>query len=123
KGAYNQQPVISLNTAITLNQASDLKYLGQLTSAEFIEVERMLYNRGRYNAALRNDYTEASPIVSLLHAAETGQLDRLVAERQIAEFGQHDVRDEMGKYLYRQPINQQYQLSLQGGAPNQKFSL
>ncbi len=119
KGAYNQPLHVSLSSNVTFSNKPDLYYLPQMSSSAFIDVEEMLFKQGFYGDVLSNNYSfpTISPVVNLLNQAQQGQISQASADQQIDALRSHDMRQDYEKYLYREGVNQQYALSLDGGGP------
>lgn len=117
KGRLNQPLQISLNGNVTFTGKPDLFYLPQMSSADFISVERNLFAQGFYDDDLSNtfSYPPVSPVVALLNQVREGTLSQNAADAQIAQLAKHDVRDDFEKYIYRTGISQQHALSFSGG--------
>jgi TonB-linked SusC/RagA family outer membrane protein len=120
KGKTNSPPVINFNSNLTISAKPDLFYTPQLTSAEFIGVEKFLFNQGHfYN--LSDGYSYLTPVVDLLYQNQNGQITAQQLNNQLNAFMHDDVRSDMEKYLYRKPVNQQYALSIAGGGNANKY--
>ncbi|WP_449048388.1 SusC/RagA family TonB-linked outer membrane protein [Parapedobacter sp.] len=124
KGGYGNATKIEVNSNITVGNKPDLFYMPRMTSADFIGVERMLFNRGYYRSSETSiSRTPLTPVVELLIAQRDGLMDSLAAERAINELAGYDVRNDVARYMMRQSINQQYALGLQGGTERQRYAL
>jgi len=123
KGKREQGPTIQLNTNITIGEQSNLYYAPQLTSAEFIDVERFLFEKGYYNASINNGYSPLSPLVEILQQHNDGILSSIEVENRLAVLASQDVRRDMLNYARRAPVNQQYQLSVTGGGKANRYYL
>lgn len=121
KGKLNQQTKVGFNTNVTIGDKPDLYYQPQMTSAEFIDLEKFLYSKGSYNATLRNDYDLISPVVALL-AKET-PANTVATQASIEALKQNDVRQQLDQYFYRKSLQQQYYLSLNGGGASNTYHL
>ncbi|MCL4639491.1 MAG: SusC/RagA family TonB-linked outer membrane protein [Olivibacter sp.] len=120
KGTNNAKPSISLNSNLTVGQKPNLYYPGQLSSAEFIEVEKFLFGQGFYwNIA--DGFSAISPVVSMLHEHQMGRLDDAQLDAELAALGNKDVRNDLDRYIYRRSINQQYALNIAGGGKNNRY--
>ncbi|UPZ37986.1 SusC/RagA family TonB-linked outer membrane protein [Sphingobacterium sp. PCS056] len=122
-GKYNQKATINLTSNVTIGQKPRLFTQRQMSSAEYIEVETKMFEIGRYNSAINNGYAALSPAVEILlqHRNNKINLDRRNA--MLDSLAQYDTRHDRLKYLYRVPINQQYNLSISGGTTVQKYYL
>src|SRR5690606_32968681 len=92
----------------------------QLSSAEFVEVEKFLFGQGFYwNIA--DGFSAISPVVSMLHEHQMGRLDDAQLDAELAALGNKDVRNDLDRYIYRRSINQQYALNIAGGGKNNRY--
>lgn len=113
------KPKIELNSNVTFQQKDDLYNINNMSSADAIELERYLFQQGRYNSALTGPYynTPLTPVVELLVANPTD------ASSQIEAMKNHDVRDDLTKYMYRTSANQQYHLNISGAQEKMSYFL
>ncbi|MBB5438806.1 TonB-linked SusC/RagA family outer membrane protein [Pedobacter sp. AK017] len=123
KGSPNQEPKVSINGNITIGDKPDLYYAPRLSSSDYIEVEKFLFNQGAYNSIITNKYGAISPVIEILLKNRNNVLTNGQTEEQINQFKQFDFRDQLGKYYYQKSINQQYNLNVNGGAQNQIYYL
>lgn len=117
KGQLNQPFKISLNSNITTTGAPDLTYNPNfLPSSTYIEIEKFLYEKGKYNTVLSDliNYPTISPAVEIL--ANGGKLTSADSTVQINRLKTIDVRDANKNLFYRPAIHQQHQLNLSGGS-------
>ncbi len=124
KGAYNHQIEVNLNVNTTIGEKPDIFYQPKMSSSDYIDVEKMLFNNGYYNSIAASRRNRAlTPAVDLLYAARNGSITAENANLQIDALRQYDVRNDFQKYFYRKTVNQQYALNLNGGGANQKYYL
>ncbi|WP_188927570.1 SusC/RagA family TonB-linked outer membrane protein [Dyadobacter endophyticus] len=124
KAAYEQPLRVSLNTSLTVTQKPDPFYLPRMSSSQVIDMEQLLFSRGYYKTAENSPGKPAlTPVVELLIAARDGKISAGSADAQINALRNVDVRNDYRKYLYRNSVNQQYALSLQGGGKASRFHL
>src|SRR6202012_1068503 len=64
-----------------------------------------------------------SPVVQTLSDLRNGLITQNQADQSIAAFGKIDVRDDLSKYFYQHPIDQQYSVSLRGGSEKNDYYL
>lgn len=125
KGKNNQKPKVSFNSNVTLGDKPDLFYQPQLSSADFIEMEKILFSRNYYRSMeiSSNRNNPLSPVAELLIAKRDGLISPAMADAQIEALKLQDVRSDMEKHLYRNSINQQYSVNMNGGTENQRYLL
>jgi len=122
-GKYNQPLQISVNSNVSISDKPDLFYLPQISSSDFIDVEKYLFSRGRYDDRLNTTIPYApfvTPVVELLAQQRNLPLNdvqgRTQIDAKIDALRKYDVRNDFEKYVYRQPIKQQYAFNLRGGS-------
>lgn len=123
KGKLNQKPSVNFNSNITIGGKPDLFYQQQLSSSEFVDLEQFLFNKGAYNAALRNNYATISPVVVILQKLKLNQLTQEQTNNLLDGYRKIDVRDQQSQYYYRKSLQQQYHMDLSGGGTNQTYYL
>lgn len=122
-GKYNQKTKINLLSNVTVGQKPRLFTQRQMTSAEYIEVETDMFERGRYNTRINNGFAALSPAVEILLMHRNGQIDLGRRDNLLDSLAQQDIRHDLLKYFYQTPVNQQYNLNISGGSQHQKFFL
>lgn len=124
KGRYNQKVKVGFNANVTVGDKPDMFYQPRMSAADFIGVEKMLFDKGFYASAETGYNNPAlTPVVELLIARRDGKITAAQAEEQIAALAGHDVRNDFDRYFYRKSVNQQYALSFTGGSDVQRFNL
>lgn len=121
KGKINQPARISINSNVTVADVPDLFYRPQLSSREFIDVERFLFNKGAYTSAIGNGYSALSPVVAALSDNKNGLLSNADLETRLNSLAGIDSRNDWSQYVYRKSVNQQYSLNLSGGGAYQSY--
>jgi TonB-linked SusC/RagA family outer membrane protein len=122
KGKFNQPVQISLNANVTVSQKPDPFYLPAMSTADYIDMERTLFERGYYQAFEDSeDKTALTPVVELLIAQRDGKISQAQLQSQIEGLKNQDLRSDVGKYLYQNQLNQQYALSARGGSVSHKY--
>jgi TonB-linked SusC/RagA family outer membrane protein len=124
RGKINQAIQVDLNSNMTISDKPDLFYdRNFLSSSDFIDVEKILFDRGFYDDDIANtqgNFVPVSPVVDLLNRARSGLISESEAASRINSFRTNDVRDDISKFFYRRSINQQYSINIRGG--NEKSS-
>jgi len=121
KKGISKKPAVSLNANITLTEKPDLFYQPQLSSSEYIEVERFLYEKGYFNANLNNPFSLLSPVVVALDKAKRGLSSTRETEEYLQYLASIDNRDQIGRHFYRKGVQQQYHFNISGGGNNNTY--
>lgn len=109
----------NFNCSINFGQKPDLYYYRNfLPPSDAVELERTLFDMGRY---VRNDWTAFTPAIEILFALDEELIDQETANAHLEALKQYDIRDEAMRYLYRKIVNQQYSLNLNGGVEEHRF--
>lgn len=125
KGQANQPLQTQVNSNVTVGSKPDLYYKPRMTSNEFIDLEIELFGRGIYDNDINDTYSypALTPVVDILASLRQGEINQADANQQINTFRQYDLRDQALSYLYRNSLNQQYSLNMQGGGDRHSFYL
>lgn len=124
KGRYNQPIKIGFNANATIGDKPDIFYQPRMSAADFIGVEKILFDKGFYvNAETGYNNPALTPVVELLIARRDGKITTGQADAQINALALNDVRNDFDQYFYRKSVNQQYALSFSGGSEIQLFNL
>jgi len=121
KGSFEQKPVISFNSNITILDKPDLYTLPQIPASDFIDLERFLFDKGFYNNLLSRTNRPLTPVVEILAKQRSGEISPTAADAAINALRNVDVRHDFDKYIYRKGVNQQYAASISGGGKNVKY--
>jgi len=116
KRAKKNQPLqVNASVNVMVTQQPDLRRNNAMSSGDFIEVEKLLFDRGFYSG------TESSviklpltPAVELFIAARDGKLSSAGLESKLEQLRQVDVREEYMRTLGNSVVNRQYALNLSG---------
>lgn len=117
KGRTDQPMNIGFTSNVTIGQKPDLNYIPQIKPTDFIDIEKMLFEKGYYNTIISNTAANRpySPVVSILNDQKNGLITEQQATNQIDQLRKYNLRDDMSKYLYRNSVKQQYALNFNGG--------
>lgn len=121
-GKRGQKAKLDFNANLTFAGKPDLFYNPRMTTADYLEVERMLFSRGFYQTreqSLQN--VPLTPAVELLIANRDGRLSTSDLNEQFATLSGQDIREQQGRYLYRNSLQQQYSLSVTGGGQRNSY--
>lgn len=116
KAKYNQNFQVTLSSNITIREKPDLFYFPQMSSSDFIDVEKFLFEKNFYSADLINtNYPVISPVVELLHQVSLGNISQASADEQIDKWRSLDLRNDFDKYVNTNAVLQQHHVTLGGG--------
>ncbi|MFD2904866.1 SusC/RagA family TonB-linked outer membrane protein [Sphingobacterium anhuiense] len=119
KGKLDQPMRISFNSNVTIRERLNLFYTPVMSSSDFIDIEKVNFDRGVYNNPLANFYSTVSPVVDLLAKQralpQNDIAGRAAIDVEIDAYRNYDSRKDISKYLYRKGILQQYSMNLNGG--------
>ncbi|MBB5439513.1 TonB-linked SusC/RagA family outer membrane protein [Pedobacter sp. AK017] len=126
KGKFNQKTNVQFRSTVNITERPDLAKINTMSSADVIDYEKKLFEKGVYN-----DYDDlypsfhyfpvVSPATEILLAERRGDINQEAADLKLKELSEHDVRDDINEYLLRKSINQQYSLSIDGGGENMNY--
>lgn len=123
-GLKNQRAKVGFTSNVNLFSNPDLFYKSVMGSADFIETEKKLFAQGFYsnneNSVLKGALT---PVVELMIDARDGKKSLSDVNREIEYLKSIDYRNQLSKQFYQNPIQQQYNLTINGGQENQTYYL
>lgn len=122
KGRTDQPMSIGFSANVAIGEKPDLNYIPRISSSDFIDIEKMLFENGFYNSIINNTAVNLpySPVVSILNDQKNGLISDEDATSQIDALRKFELRDDMAKYLYQHEVKQQFALNFSGG--NKKYS-
>ncbi|MEO7140057.1 MAG: TonB-dependent receptor plug domain-containing protein, partial [Ferruginibacter sp.] len=117
KGRFNQGTRVEFNSNIIITEKPDLFYQPQMSPADHIDVEEMLFNNGFYTSQINSPtHTALSPVVEILLKQQQGSLSSADAAARLNALKTVDIRNEYNKHFYRQAFYQQHALNIRGGS-------
>ncbi|MFT4023978.1 MAG: SusC/RagA family TonB-linked outer membrane protein, partial [Flavihumibacter sp.] len=110
---------IEFNTNIGFQSRPDLYAVSNISSVDYIELEKYLFDKGYYEMdELYEQYNfghpPVTPVVELLIKKRDGLIDPLTADGQIEQYKQYDVKRDLRKYSYQNQVRQQYSVNVSG---------
>ena len=116
KKGKTRYPQWIFNSTLSIRRRPDLFNIHTISSSEYIDMEKDLYNQDYYaqNFGSKIDYAPVTPVVWLLHAARQGLIPQEVADARIEVMRKYDVRNDIQKYLYRTGFEKQYSIQVSG---------
>lgn len=122
KGKYNQALKLSVNSNVTVGQKPNLYYIPSLSSSDYIDVEKFLFDNGYYNSKITDPtFPVLSPAVEIMARERSLRITSPEAEEQLNVLREQDKRKDLEKYFYRKNVNQQYALNASGGGSNNNY--
>src|SRR5690606_27522211 len=74
---------IDFSSNLLVAKKPDLFYAKQMSSSEFIDVEKLLFEQGEYDRDINTIYKNISPVVNLLHQQRLGELSEDEVEAEL----------------------------------------
>jgi hypothetical protein len=123
KGKFNQPLQIGFNADVIVAAKPDLYSLSKMSSADYIDVEQLLFNKGYFDTQISSTpYAALTPAIDIFLKRRQGLISKADSASQINSFKATDSRDEYSKYFYKQAVTQQYALNLRGGGTNNNYN-
>lgn len=118
KGSYNQKARIGFNSSFNFVEKPHLFSQPIIGPADYVELERYLFSQGAYDGSLIDtvSYPSLSPAVEILARKRGGAISAAEAEAQLNVLKNHDVRNDINKYVSQVALQQQYALNVSGGS-------
>lgn len=119
KKAGLAQPLkMEITSSATVSDKPDLRYIRQISSADFIDVEQELFARGYYNSDINSpSHVVLTPVVDLLNQEKNGLLSAAELQYRLNLLKNIDVRDEYRKFMYQPSQKLQYAVHISEGGP------
>lgn len=124
KGQKNRPVSVEVNSNVTISEKPHLyDDRNFINSSAFIDVEKFLYSKGYYDNIVNDTYYHppVSPVVALLDSASKGLVSQSYANKIIDGYRNNDIRKDLLKYFYQNPIYQQYSINLSGGTDKTSY--
>lgn len=118
KGSFGKKTEIEFVNQVTTGRKPDLFYLPQMSTSDYIDLEKTWFNTGRYNgyaSTPSQNRPVLSDVVHTLMDQSNGLITQQEADERIAALRNIDVRNEATDVFFRNSLRQQHQLNLRGG--------
>jgi TonB-linked SusC/RagA family outer membrane protein len=124
RGDFESPLRVNFTSNITSGRSFDPFYNPQMSIADFVNVERRLFDQGYYDSYY-DSYNQAklSPVVESLYQYKNGDISQNQLDGRITDFKSRDVRSDLRESFYRPSLNQQYALNLSGGTKSYTYFL
>lgn len=110
---------VDFSSNLTITAKPDLMYLSKMSSAEFIDVEKILFDKGFYNTILNGTNSNrgiVSPVVDGLYDLSKGLVTQEEMDARIEQYKTQDYRKDLLRYVYRNGVLSQNNIALSGRA-------
>lgn len=115
---------ISLSNTSIIKQKPDLNQIYQLSSRDFINVERMLFDNGYYNTFLQYlPYYAMTPVINLLNNRKNGLITATDSAGTIDWLAGQDGRRNFAENFYGTAFSNQLSLNINGGSNSNAYGL
>ncbi|SEN29018.1 TonB-linked outer membrane protein, SusC/RagA family [bacterium A37T11] len=121
KGQLNQAAKVTISSNVTIREKADMMGRHQMSTADMIEVEKFLFDKNVFDWYSAVAYQAISPLQDILFKQRDGGITADEASAQIAQLSQYDYRRDQEKYFYRNAVNQQNAVSINGGGAHNKY--
>lgn len=119
KGSFNRPLRIEAVGNIGVGEKPDLNYSKNfVNSNDYINLETYLFTQGFFDSDLSGNLNRpmVSPVVELLAKKRANPSLAVEIDNEINSLRENDVRKDYSKYVYRNSINRQYSIGLNGGS-------
>lgn len=125
KRGRTPKPQVTLNSNITIVPRPDYSSLPIISSADYIELEKWLYENEYYNFDINNTFTHPplTPVVEILEKRRNNEITPEEAHKLIESYKGIDARTDLEKYFYKTGLNIQNSLSVSGNTPGINYYL
>lgn len=125
KGENGQKPQISISTSWTTQDKPDLGYLNEMTSAQALDYEKEIVDKGYIYASSPTTYYGASQYynegVRLALDLKNGSITQDQYDNRVAELSAINNHSQISKYLLQRASSQQYNASVNGGGAKSSY--
>ncbi len=123
KGKNNQAPQVSFGATGSVSNAPNLDYLRLMSSAQTIQFEQEMVNKGLIIRPLATTALSQpiAQVTDLTFQLKAGEISQSQYDAIINEYSSRDSRDQIKEYFLRPSSNQQYNMSIRGGGNNSSY--
>lgn len=124
KGKFNQPLRIGFNTNLIVAEKPNLYYYPQMSSSDYIDVEKLLFDKGYFDEQINSTpYAALTPAVEVFLKNRLEQISSDQASEEIDRLRSIDIRDGYSKYFLKKGVTQQYAVNIQGGGEKHSYNL
>lgn len=124
KASFNQKLQVDFSASNLVQALPDFFSQPQMSSQDYIEIERIKFDKGFYNSRISSTpYFALSPAVELLLKKRNGQLTSAQTEAALDLLKSQDTRQNALDAFYTNAQTRQYSLGLKGGTETYSYLL
>jgi len=121
-GRFNQPLQVSFNANSVISSKPDLFKMPAMSSADYIEVEELLFNKVYFNSQISGSpITALTPAIDIFLKRRQGKISKEDSLTQINALKTGSTRQAYSDYFYRAGLLQQYNLGFRGGGSNNQY--
>ncbi|CAM3421580.1 SusC/RagA family TonB-linked outer membrane protein [Flavobacterium chungbukense] len=118
------EPTISFNTTTSIGEKIDLGKLRVMNTAQYIDYEKDLVNGGFVVDNISNwQALNPSAAQEIMFRQKRGEISISQRDQLLAQLGQNDNLGQINRYLLRNSVTTQYDLSIDGGNEKSTYYL
>jgi len=118
------EPTINFNTTTSIGEKIDLGKLRVMNTAQYIDYEKDLVNGGFVVDNISNwQALNPSAAQEIMFRQKRGQISVSERDQLLAQLGQNDNLGQINRYLLRNSVTTQYDLSINGGNEKSTYYL
>jgi TonB-dependent SusC/RagA subfamily outer membrane receptor len=122
-GRFNEKLKVDFSANMIVKDKPNLYDLPQMSSADIIDVEQFLFDKGFFNNRINQKFTSLTPAVEVFLKRRDKLISKEDSAARINALKMINTRDQYEQYVYKKAVFQQYGLNIRGGSNNNAFSL
>ncbi|AIM36821.1 hypothetical protein KO02_08990 [Sphingobacterium sp. ML3W] len=123
RAKFNERVNVTVNANVSIKNKPDLYYYPQMSTPDYINLIRELFDKGRYDSDLDYWANNPEPIIWLMKDQRDSKITEDKLNTELDRLGKIDIRDDFMKYIYRKTINQQYSARINAGGEKVNTSI
>ena len=122
KTGRTTKPSVEFNSNITMGQRPDLSNIHEISSSDYIDLEKFLFSNGYYKYILTSaSHSPVTPVVELLNDEATGLISTEEANDQIEQYKKNNALKDIQKYMYRPSQSEHNDINVSGNTPKVNY--
>ncbi|WPR77942.1 SusC/RagA family TonB-linked outer membrane protein [Algoriphagus sp. NG3] len=122
KGSFESPLRVDFTANTTVIEQPDPFYQPQMSISDFVDKERVLFDRGYYDGQVNSfRKTRLSPVVETLLSHREGMISDSELSESLDAYRSRDVRNELERFIYQPAVQQQYAVNVSGGSKKHNY--